>query len=402
VTALWIAIATVREAARGRASRSAVLLAGALFLLVALLPAVTAEDRAVMLVRLLVGLSGVVAVVTAAFIGSAAISGDLEHGRLAVLLCKPVSRASYVVGKALGVAALGPLLLAGLFLVSAALFHGSAGRSLSADVPLLHPDREIAGEARRDGPALEWRFGRESLAARASKLRLRIRAEDPRVPRVPLLVELSSGDGGPHECRLLLAGAGIARDMEVPPDLVPKEELRVRVTPREGDAALRADPDALVLIGPSRRGFTSNLALAFASLAGAASLAGVVAVCASAVLNGRLALHLALALVAAGFSSGSIRAFGRFVSLGAPLSLFGETPPEAGEPGPLRAALGCALEAVGRAVPDLARFDLSSLLVAGHEVSWSALGRNAGYALAYAAAGAVLACWLFRGRELSR
>ena len=53
--------------------------------------------------------------VSLAFVGASSVSGELERGHLAVVLAKPVSRASWVLGRALGVAALAPILVGALY-----------------------------------------------------------------------------------------------------------------------------------------------------------------------------------------------------------------------------------------------------------------------------------------------
>ncbi|MBI1854133.1 MAG: ABC transporter permease [Planctomycetes bacterium] len=401
---VWIAIATVREAARGRAVRALAALAVVLLFLIALLPAVAPEEKAVMLVKLLVGVAGIVATVSLTFVGAAAVSGDLERGHLAVVFAKPVSRAGWIAGRALGVAALAPILLGALYGIALAAFYLATSGDLSSELRLLHPEREIVGHVGKlaDGPAVEWTFDETALASRPHVLRLRPRAEDERMPRVPAVLCVSRGVDEPAETRNFSVGRDLVRDLELPPGLLDGKGLRVRVIPRDEAAALRADPDAAVLLAPSTGGFASNLARAFASLAAAASLAGAFSVAASAAVGGRIALLLALTLVVAGSLVESMRAFGRLAEDGAPvLAAFDGSAPVT-SPGPFRVVLGRAVGCLAYAMPDLGRFDLSRALVGGREIPWTTLGENAAYALAYAAASCALGCFAFRGREVAR
>jgi hypothetical protein len=403
MTIFWVALATLREAARGRALRGFVPLATALLAGLVLLPAIAPADKAVLLARLSLGAAGWIGAISLAFVGSSAISRDIEGGRIVLFLSKPISRAAYVAGRALGIALLAPIVMGALFGVAALAFYASTGRSLPGDLALTHPEREIAGEVVPVAGAVEWRFDREALAARPSGMRLRVEAEDPRIPRVPVLLELSS-DAGPREEHRLLAGTGVVRDMDWSVDLASGTALRVRVTPRDGGTALRANPEAAVLRAPARVGFGSNFALGFLSLACAAALAGVVAVSASAALGGRLALLFALALLVAGSLPASIRAYARLAREGAPALAIAGVPSEEAPapPSGFRVALGIGLEAVADLVPDLSRFDLSGLVVAGRFIPASQLARNGSYALLYACLSCALGCIAFSRRECMR
>jgi hypothetical protein len=401
VNVFWIALATIREAVRGRVVRALAVLSATLVALVALLPAVAAEEKAVMLVKLFVGVAGVVATVSLVFVGSAAVSAEIERGHLAVVLAKPVSRASFVAGRALGVAALAPVLVGALFGIAMLAFRASAAGELPSDCRLLHPEREVAGRvAESAGGSLEWSFDLASLAAPPTALRIRAHAADERIPRVPARVAVSD-DSGVVRARDVVLGADLVRDLEIPSDLRNGKGLRVRVTPRDSAAALRADPDAAVLVTSSSSGFAANLARAFASLAAAASLAGVLSVAASAAFGGRVALFLSLALVAGGPLVESMRGFAQIAERGVP-PLAGIEAPAVSSPDATRIALGRCIDGLASAMPDFGRFDLSRPLVRGSEIPAATLARNAAYAIAYGAACCALGCLAFRGREVAR
>jgi len=427
--AIRLARLVFRESAPGFAAVAA--LAGAVALLACARAVETVPGgRAATGLSVALFVAKVLATATTALVGALVVPRHLASGEAVPLLARPLGRGAYLVGAALGAAAVGvlagviPLVLAAGALRAGWLGPDAAARAAprAALAAAAHaPDPEPGATRVTLGarsPKLEWRFERLEAVRGRGAARLSIRPEYVLAGGVPgearALVRLRAHDaaGALQAEQILESQLGHRRGSEVPvagrflaPDVARLEA--VVALPEPGTAA---SFDLVRELGQERYGVAleapgapleAGLGLALLGLALQAAVVAALAALASTFLSEWASALLALTLAIAAWSRERIGDFaGALARAQHTHTHGGETHVALEAPGP--AWLTGAADAAGRALaallPDLSGLDLAASIARGRlgALDPAAVGRSA-----VVAAAALLLGWaIFRAREV--